>query len=68
MKNKQIYLKVVFFFLLISRLALTQVRWLLGNNFPCEVKRVLGADIILHCLSSDSHLKGISRHKHHINL
>ena len=39
-------------------LALTQVRRLLRDNLPLEVKHVLDADVILHCLRGDSYLKG----------
>lgn len=45
-------------------LALTEVRRLLRNNLPCEVKRVVGADVILFCLCDHCHLKGNSTIKH----
>lgn len=39
------------------RLTLTYVRRLLRDDLPCEVERVLGADVILLRLRYDSHLE-----------
>lgn len=47
-----------------QRLALTQMRWLLRDDLPSEVKHVLGADFILLCLRGDSNLKENNAKRH----